>query len=140
MTETFSKDDVINNEIEQEHGMLYYSRIFGESDRLYIKTLDKPDTLNGGVNHHFAICEQNSTVPLQIIKMQHGPISECGINGIQNVDLINIVIDNLQHFQSGNFCCRENAIALTHLETALLWLNKRTAERKARGVEGTNIV
>lgn len=138
--EGISHDDIINSEIEQEHNDCDVTRIFGESDRLYIKTLDEPDNLNGGVNHHFAICMQGTTVPMQIIKMQHGAISECGINGIQNVDLINIVIDNLQHFQNGKFSCRENAIALTHLETALLWLNKRTAERKARGVEGTNIV
>lgn len=110
-----TKDDVINNEIEQEHKIAKLSRIFGETDRLYIKTLDEPDDLNGGVNHHFAICEQNSTVPLQIIKMQHGAIKENGINGIQNVDLLNIVIDNLQHFQNGKFACRENAIALTNL-------------------------
>lgn len=114
------------------------SRIFGETDRLYIRTLDEPDEVNGGVNHKFEICHQDTTEPVQTIKMQHGAIKENGINGIQNVDLLNIVIDNLQHFQNGKFKCRENAIALTHLETALLWLNKRTADRKARGVEGTN--
>lgn len=37
------------------------------------------------------------------------------------------------------FPCRENAIATTHVETAILWLEKRTAERKARGVEGKYI-
>lgn len=133
-----TKDDILNAEIEAEHRAAELSRIFGESDRLYIKTLDEPDKINGGVNHHFAICEQNSTTPIQIIKMQHGAIKENGVNGIQNVDLLNIVIDNLQHFQNGKFKCRENALALTHLETAVLWLNKRTADRKARGVEGTN--
>ena len=133
-----TKDDILNTEIEAEHRAAELSRIFGESDRLYIKTLDEPDEINGGVNHHFAICEQNSTTPIQIIKMQHGAIKENGVNGIQNVDLLNIVIDNLQHFQNGKFKCRENALALTHLETAVLWLNKRTADRKARGVEGTN--
>lgn len=111
-----TQDDILNEEIEQEHAITK-TRIFGETERLYIKTLDEPDSKNGGVNHHFAICEQNSTEPLQIIKFQHGPIKENGINGIQNVDLLNIVIDNLQHFQKGDFSCRENAIALTHLET-----------------------
>ena len=38
-----TKDDVINNEIEQEHRVAELSRIFGETDRLYIKTLDEPD-------------------------------------------------------------------------------------------------
>jgi hypothetical protein len=33
--------------------------------------------------------------------------------------------------------CRENAIVITKLEESLMWLNKRTADRQARGVEGT---
>jgi len=37
-----------------------------------------------------------------------------------------------------SFACRENAIALTHLETALLWLEKRTRDREEREVEGTH--
>ena len=115
------------------------SRIFGNTDNLYIKTLDEPMKINGGVNHHFAICKQNTDEVLQEIKFQKGAIKENGVNGIQNVDLLNIVIDNLQHFQQGVFACKENAIALNHIKTALMWLNKRTADRKARGVEGRNI-
>jgi len=47
-------------------------------------------------------------------------------------------IDFYQTSSGGKFACRENAIALTHLETALLWLEKRTADREARAVEGTH--
>lgn len=36
------------------------------------------------------------------------------------------------------FHCRENAIAITKLQEALMWLNKRTEDRIARGVEGTH--
>lgn len=50
-----------------------------------------------------------------------------------------VVIDRLQGFQSGQYACRDNAIALTKLEEALMWLNKRTNDRIARGVEGTSI-
>ena len=71
------------------------------------------------------------------IHFQDGPIKEAGVNGCHNEDLIAIVIDRLQGFQSGEYKCRENAIALTKLEEALLWLNKRTADRRKRGVEGT---
>lgn len=52
--------------------------------------------------------------------------------------LLAIVIDRLRSFQEGQYKCRENAIALTHLEDALMWLQKRTRDRLARGVEGTN--
>ena len=56
-----------------------------------------------------------------------------------NEDLIAIVIDRMRGFQSGDYACRDNAIALTKLEEALMWLRNRTNGREARGVEGTNI-
>lgn len=40
----------------------------------------------------------------------------------------------------GKYACRENALALTALEEALMWLQKRTRDRLARGVEGTHAV
>ena len=40
----------------------------------------------------------------------------------------------------GQYACRENACALTHLEEAMMWLQKRTRDRMARGVEGTHKV
>jgi len=70
------------------------------------------------------------------VDFQDGPIQEVGVNGCQNEDLIAIVIDRLRYFQAGKFSCRENAIALTHLEDALHWLEHRTRERAKRGVEG----
>lgn len=73
-----------------------------------------------------------------IVAFQNGPIQEFGVNGITNEVLISIVIDRLEGFQGGLFRCRENAISLTHLEDALMWLQKRTRDRLARGVEGTN--
>lgn len=72
----------------------------------------------------------------QNINFQNGPIQENGVNGVQNEDLLAIVIHRLQGFQSGNYYSRYNAIALTKIEEALMWLEKRTADRKARGVEG----
>jgi hypothetical protein len=74
------------------------------------------------------------------IDFQNGPIQERGVNGVQNEDLLAVVIHRLQGFQSGSFSCRENAIALTKIQEALMWLEKRTADRKARGVEGKNIL
>ena len=73
---------------------------------------------------------------LNRIDFQNGPIQERGVNGVQNEDLLAIVIHRLQGFQAGNFACRENAIALTKIQEAMMWLEKRTADRKARGVEG----
>lgn len=72
------------------------------------------------------------------IKFQSGPIKEHGENGVQIEDVLGVAIDRLR-FVNGLMACRENAVALTHLETALLWLNKRTAERKKQGVEGRHL-
>jgi hypothetical protein len=72
------------------------------------------------------------------IKFQHGPIAENGINGISNESLLSVVRDRLTGFQSGDFACRENALALTKVEEALHWLHHRTQNRVHRGVEGTN--
>ena len=40
--------------------------------------------------------------------------------------------------EAGEYATRENAIALTHIQDAMMWLQKRTRDRIARGVEGTN--
>ena len=78
-------------------------------------------------------------VPLARIHFQEGPIKECGVNGVCNEDLIAMVIIRLEHFQKSEFACRDNAIAITKLEEAMLWLRKRTMAREKRGVEGTHI-
>lgn len=72
------------------------------------------------------------------IHFQEGPIKEAGVNGVMNEDLIAMVITRLEHFQKSQFSCRENAMAITKLEEALLWLRKRTMGRENRGVEGTH--
>ena len=75
---------------------------------------------------------------IQRIHFQEGPIKENGINGVNNEDLIAMVLCRLQHFQNSEYACRENALAITKLEEALLWLRKRTMGREKRGVEGTS--
>ncbi len=59
-------------------------------------------------------------------------------DGTTNEEVLRMLIDRMNVMQS-KFPCRENAIVITHLETGLLWLEKRTADRKARGVEGKHL-
>ena len=109
------------------------------NEALTITVLDEPG--QGGACHQYSIRwknERDDTEPHTFIGFQDGPIGEVGVNGITQEALLAIVIDRLRGFQSGEFKCRENAIALTHCEDALLWLQKRTRDRLARGVEGTN--
>lgn len=71
---------------------------------------------------------------------QNGPIKEVGVNGVTHEALLAILIDRMRSFQDGPYKCRENAIALTHLEDALMWLQRRTVARIRRGVEGTHSI
>jgi hypothetical protein len=60
------------------------------------------------------------------------------LNGAFVEGVIEAAADRLRFYQSGKFACRENALAITKLEEALHWLQHRTSEREARGVEGTH--
>ena len=71
------------------------------------------------------------------LEFQLGPVKEAGVNGMTTEALLAALIHRTQ-FLNGKFPCRENAVAITNMEQALMWLNKRTSDRKARGVEGLN--
>lgn len=61
-------------------------------------------------------------------------------NGAVMEDLIEVVLQRLRWFQTaadGKFACRENALAITALESGQDWLYRRTRNRLDRGVEGT---
>lgn len=90
--------------------------------------------------HLFTVNNVENGEELCRIHLQEGPIKECGVNGVANEDLIAMVIERLKCFQNSEYSCRENEMAITKLEESLLWLRKRTMDREARGVEGTNIV
>lgn len=96
----------------------------------------------GAANHvygiHWPSGQDNPRGSLLMLSFQNGPIKEVGVNGVTHEALLAIVIDRLRSFQSGPFSGRENAIALTHLEEGLMWLQRRTRARIVRGVEGTH--
>lgn len=71
------------------------------------------------------------------VDFQTGPILTAGVNGVTCEALLAIMIDRLATFQAGAYACKANEYALDHMDRALLALRGRTAERIARGVEGT---
>jgi hypothetical protein len=95
---------------------------------------------HGGANHEYVIRDHDREDPLCEIHFQNGVASEVGCNGVTNEALLAIVEDRLQGFQSDRYSCRENAIALTKIQEAMMWLNSRTMSRIMRGVEGTHDV
>lgn len=115
-------------------------KLNGLNDILDIDVLDEPG--QGNANHVYSITaktEQSAyPVGLADISFQNGPIKEFGVNGISNESLLAIVIDRLRGFQSGEYACEDNQIALESAEYCLNMLQKRTKDRLSRGVEGTN--
>jgi hypothetical protein len=113
-------------------------KVNGLNEVLRITVLDEPG--QGNACHRYNITPTVGNAAGVLIEFQNGPLQETGglPNGLSNEALLAVVEDRLLGFQSGQFSCRENAIALTKLQEAMMWLQKRTRDRMARGVEGTN--
>lgn len=100
---------------------------------------------NGSAYHQYIIMKSSAIRGEELEKPTVGKIifqngarkEENSIHGVIDSDLLEIVRHRLQCFQEGDFATRENAIALTHIEEALLWMNKRVEDRIERNVLGT---
>ena len=116
-----------------------------------LSTIQKREKLNsvyavdekgcGGANHHYKVTYSTIDFDDRIektaadIQFQCGPRKEAdSVHGVLDTDLLEIVRDRLKGFQSGEYACRENACALTHIEEALMWLNRRVEDRIERCV------
>lgn len=130
-------------------------KVNGLNEALKIQVLDEPGAGNACHRYHVTTVEYpppiGGNMPpgdlqkamsmqkcVHDIQFQKGPLQESGLNGISNEVLLAIVEDRLLGFQSGEFACRENAVALTKIQEGMMWLQKRTLDRMKRGVEGTN--
>lgn len=113
-------------------------RVNGLNEVLRIKVLDEPG--QGNACHRYCIEPTVGNAIGVLIEFQNGPLQETNgyPNGLSNEALLAVVEDRLLGFQSGQYACRENAVALTKLQEAMMWLQKRTRDRMARGVEGTH--
>ncbi len=66
-------------------------------------------------------------------------------DGVTNEEVLKVLIHRISYlnnsagFPPGKFHCKENFMAITKLEEALMWLEKRTADRLTRKVEGTHL-
>jgi hypothetical protein len=98
---------------------------------------------NGGAHHQYLIAGGDDGTGNYLvydhINFQNGARKlPDSIHGILDTDLLEIVRHRLQCFQEGEFATRQNAIALTHIEEALMWMNRRVEDRIERNVLGTN--
>lgn len=97
------------------------------------------ETGPGGAYHEYAVAiAGDASASLSHIQFQKGARNDPeSAHGVLDGDLLEIVRHRLQMFQKGDFATRENACALTHIEEALMWMNKRAEDRAERGVLGT---
>ena len=76
------------------------------------------------------------------IGWQNGPLGRgpdrIDPNGAFVEDIIQAAIGRLEFYQNSAFYCEANRNALNHLSKALEYLENRTRNREARGVEGTH--
>ncbi len=96
------------------------------------------------VGHTYEVPGFEKPENTQVIKfIQKEPVQEGSKelvtiqDGTTNEALLEVLIDRLKYLNS-KFPCRENSTAITKLEEGLMWLEKRTADRKKRNVEGKN--
>lgn len=126
-------------------------KLAGLNEAIDITVTDQPGA--GGANHEYQLQLRTPefTKELVTLSFQNGPVADAGFNGVTNEALLAVDIDRMRGFQyarkedgtfdydtPGKYACIENAEALRHMEQALYWLQKRTKDRLARGVEGTH--
>ena len=78
---------------------------------------------------------QEEHAPILGIRFQNGPVREHGVNGVQIVDVLQILRDRVDMLNR-SFPCPENDQVLVHLDEAIRMDGIRTSERAAQGVEG----
>jgi len=105
---------------------------------------DRPKFADGSINWE-AFDEMRNEYPICIdhekdmisFKMLTKPASAGGdLNLCQLTELVATGLEILKYFNVKSLSCRENAIAVTKFEEGLMWQEKRTKDREARGVEG----
>lgn len=95
------------------------------------------DDWNYNAPHHFMVSSVEGDV-LDEVHFQEGPIKEVGINGLNNEDLLLMVVTRLEAFQNSDYRCEENQEAIDAIYEAVDALRRRTNKRVDRGAEGTS--
>jgi hypothetical protein len=79
---------------------------------------------------------EKAPIPGDINNPNCGPTILGTVNdGTTNEEVLAMLIDRCQNLHA-KFPSRETALAITKMEEALMWLEKRTSDRIKRGVEG----
>lgn len=97
----------------------------------YFYTLPEYDVTDQGlVDSHYAFA----------IKFCRGDKNNPSIDrqtGVFVESLLETIVHRLKTVNVGELASKETSVAITKVEEAILWLGKRSEDRRVRGVEGT---
>lgn len=103
-----------------------------------VAALDERDPNAGNASHEYGI-QYGGPKDVTHIQFQHGPRGVANsVAGIFDDDLLAIIQDRMEGFQSGPYACEENQQALDHIKAARAALGLRVARRIQQGVLGAN--
>ncbi len=115
-------------------------RIYTDDNGVAVNAISKTADGTDVEGHLYQVLAGPKTVHLEFLHLefQMGAVKENGVNGLTNEALLAALIHRTNVLNK-RFPCRENALAITNMEQALMWLEKRTNDRKARQVEGLQV-
>ena len=121
-------ETIMTREIKTHHGADPIN------NKVVVEAWDDTPATGSNRVYRLSVNVEDHNQEIAKIKFHAGPGD---VDGVTNEALLAVLIDRLRGFQNGPTSCRENAISLTKLEEALLWLQSRSRDRVNRGVIGT---
>ena len=100
-------------------------------------SVDRGGNPTGGTTFMVASGQRDSDHSALHVNWQDGMVGPDGQNGAFIEDVLEAARQRLQFFNTTEFRCRENSIAITKIEEALQWLDWRTRARLLADVENT---
>lgn len=97
----------------------------GLNNAIDVVARDDRKTEGGAPAWYQVMYGEGTTFKYVNLQFQMGDPATAGVNGISNEALLAVVLDRLRCFQAGAYPCRENALAITKIEEAMMWLHSR---------------
>jgi hypothetical protein len=111
------------------------TKLVADNEETRVIVLDKADAQYGNVHHKYSITDKSGNVLCEI-NFQHGPVLERGVNGIQHLELLQVIQHRLDTLQQGLFPSPVNDVACGFVGAVIASEQTRTRRRTIAGVEG----
>jgi hypothetical protein len=106
-------------------------KVLREGHRYLLENFENKEA----IGQQIQFIEKEPVGTVSTLGLPSGEVLQTVFDGTTNEEVLAMLIDRMNYLNK-KFPCRENSIAITNLEQALMWLEKRTRDRVARNVEG----